>query len=97
VTFDGSNSKQADVKIVSYNWDFGDGSPQSTQMITTHTYTIPGTYTARLTVKDDKGAAASDQAIIIVEPVIIGAISVTVPISPNAVIFLASYNLINIL
>jgi PKD repeat protein/glucose/arabinose dehydrogenase/type 1 glutamine amidotransferase len=35
---------------VSYRWEFGDGSPASTEANPTHTYPVPGTYTARLTV-----------------------------------------------
>jgi hypothetical protein len=35
---------------VSYRWDFGDGSPRSTQQDPVHSYAHPGTYTAHLTV-----------------------------------------------
>ncbi len=36
-------------------WDFGDGSPISTEADPSHTYTQPGVYTAKLTVKDSSG------------------------------------------
>ncbi len=35
---------------VSYVWDFGDGSPTSTERTPTHTYAASGTYDAKLTV-----------------------------------------------
>ncbi|MFI6938203.1 ThuA domain-containing protein [Streptomyces sp. NPDC050418] len=43
--------------IVSYHWDFGDGSKPAGEEGPTaeHTYSRPGPYTARLTVTDDKG------------------------------------------
>ncbi len=41
-------------KIVAYNWEFGDGTVSNEQN-PTHVYTKEGTYTARLTVTDDKG------------------------------------------
>ena len=44
---------------VSYSWDFGDGSPASTQQNPTHTYTTPGEKTAKLTVSDGKGGTAT--------------------------------------
>lgn len=35
---------------VSYDWDFGDGSPHSSQQNPSHTYVTPGTFTWKLTV-----------------------------------------------
>lgn len=37
---------------VTFNWDFGDGSPQSTDAYPTHTYTTPGRYPVRLEAFD---------------------------------------------
>ncbi len=52
-TFNGTLSfdRPAGSLIASYSWNFGDGSTGS-GVIATHTYTQPGTYTARLTVAD---------------------------------------------
>ena len=50
VTFDASASSD-NVGIVSYEWDFGDGTT-GTGITTTHTYTNPGNYMVTLTVKD---------------------------------------------
>ena len=44
---------------VSYSWDFGDGSPASTEQNPTHTYTTPGEKTAKLTVSDGEGGSAT--------------------------------------
>ncbi len=52
VDFDGSNSQDPDSTIVSYEWDFGDGST-ATGALTNHIYTAAGTYTVTLTVTDD--------------------------------------------
>ena len=35
-----------------FSWDFGDGSPASSEQNPTHTYTTPGTYTAKVTLTD---------------------------------------------
>ncbi|MBI4657829.1 MAG: S8 family serine peptidase [Verrucomicrobia bacterium] len=36
--------------VVSWDWDFGDGSPRSTERNPTHTYTTPGEFIVTLTV-----------------------------------------------
>lgn len=61
VTFDGSDSRDADGTIVSYSFDFDDGTvvTQPTP-IATHTYTSASTYAVSLTVTDDWGATGSD-------------------------------------
>jgi PKD repeat protein len=43
---------------LTYQWAFGDGST-ATGMTTSHSYTRPGTYTARLIVTDTDGATSS--------------------------------------
>ncbi len=60
VEFDGSGSSDPDGTIVSYAWDFGDGST-STDESPTHTYTSAGTFDVTLTVTDDGGATDTDQ------------------------------------
>ncbi len=44
--------------VVSYTWNFGDGST-GTGKTPTHTYTAPGPYNVTLTVTNDRGIAAS--------------------------------------
>lgn len=55
---DASASSDPDGSIVSYAWDWGDGSPASTGMTAMHTYAL-GTYTITLTVTDNDGATSS--------------------------------------
>lgn len=67
VSFSGAGSSDADGSISSYAWNFGDGTIAS-GMTTNHVYTIPGTYSARLTVTDDQGASSSKTTTIQVNP-----------------------------
>lgn len=54
VTFSSAGSTDSDGSIVSYVWDFGDGSIESGES-PNHTYTALGSYTVTLTVTDDQG------------------------------------------
>jgi len=53
VNYSGSGT-DADGFIVSYNWDFGDGTT-ATGQTGSHTYTTSGTYVVTLSVVDDQG------------------------------------------
>jgi parallel beta-helix repeat protein len=64
VTFDAGGSTD-NVGIVSYEWDFGDGTT-GIGKTTTHTYTTAGNYTVTLTVKDAAGNYATDSITITV-------------------------------
>lgn len=44
--------------IVSWSWDFGDGSPYSDERNPQHTYDAPGTYRVTLTILTPGGAAS---------------------------------------
>jgi hypothetical protein len=46
-------------KCVSYSWNFGDGTPASTETSPSHTYAAAGTYSVVLTGKGDTGATAT--------------------------------------
>jgi PKD repeat protein len=54
-TFDASGSSDPDGTIASYSWTFGDGST-ATGQVATHAYSSGGSYSVKLTVKDDLGA-----------------------------------------
>src|SRR3989475_2777798 len=55
VSFDGTASFDPDGTIVGYAWDFGDGSTGS-GATPTHSYSIAGTYAAKLNVTDNSGS-----------------------------------------
>jgi PKD repeat protein len=58
VTVNGSGSFDPDGSIVSYAWDFGDGST-ATGVTASHSYATLGTWWITLTVTDDDGLTAS--------------------------------------
>jgi PKD repeat protein len=53
---DASSSDDPDGVVVSYDWDFGDGTRGAGQH-PSHVYSHPGDYLVRLTVHDDAGSA----------------------------------------
>jgi hypothetical protein len=57
-SFDASGSVDPNGTLVSYVWDFGDGSSGSGVAVT-HAYVQDGTYTVRLTVTDNDGLTGS--------------------------------------
>ena len=63
VSFDASSSSASNGPIVSYRWDFGDGSVQTlASPRVTHTYVLPGTYNVSLRVTGQGGNSDSDRA-----------------------------------
>jgi chitodextrinase len=58
-TLDASGSWDPDGSIVSYAWDFGDGSPSGTGVVAFHTWAIPNNYTVTLTVTDNSSQSSS--------------------------------------
>lgn len=58
VSFDASTSSPVE-GIVSYSWNWGDGSPLGSGALASHTYTNAGTYTVTLTVTDSLGGTAT--------------------------------------
>jgi PKD repeat protein len=64
VYFDASQSSGC-CSIVSYDWDFGDGTPNGTEMTISHTYAV-GTYIVVLTVTDSNGNMGYDSVTITV-------------------------------
>jgi PKD repeat protein len=64
--FDASASTD-NVGVVSYTWDFGDGS-SATTAAASHVYAHPGVYHATLTVKDAAGNSATSSFQVTVRP-----------------------------
>jgi PKD domain/Bacterial Ig domain len=60
VSFTGSPSTDPDGDPLSYDWDFGDGSPHSSQANPTHRFTTNGAFAAQLTVSDGRGLSGTD-------------------------------------
>ncbi|MCR2814205.1 MULTISPECIES: PKD domain-containing protein, partial [Microbacterium] len=58
ISVDAAASSDPDGTIVSYAWNFGDGST-GTGATATHRYGVPGPYTVTLTVTDNRGATAT--------------------------------------
>ncbi len=50
-----------------YSWSFGDGATGTGNPVT-HTYTVKGTYTVSVTIRDANGASATGQTSIVVSP-----------------------------
>jgi hypothetical protein len=59
IVFDASNSFDHEGEVISYYWDFGDGS-DSTESISSHTYIGTGIYPILLRVADNEGNIAED-------------------------------------
>ena len=53
-----ASGRDPDGDPIMYVWDFGDGGKAGGKSAT-HTYAQPGTYTAKVTVTDSKGASGS--------------------------------------
>jgi len=65
VTFDASTSYDPDGTIESWNWNFGDGTTDTGQIVQ-HSFASHGIYTVTLTVKDDEQLSNSTQKTITV-------------------------------
>ncbi len=63
VTFNASSSYDPDGTIVTYSWDFGDGTT-GTGIVVNHIYSSAGDKPVILTVTDDDGATSSTSSII---------------------------------
>lgn len=63
ITFSAS-ATDPDGDVLSYSWNFGDGSPSVSSNSVSHTWVMGGTYTVKVTANDMKGRTASAQAII---------------------------------
>ncbi|KIP77466.1 peptidase M4 [Vibrio harveyi] len=61
-----STSSDSDGSIVSYQWNLGDGSAQTGEVVT-HTYAAAGDYAVTLTVTDDAGSATSTTQTVTIE------------------------------
>ena len=80
VQFSSAGSSDPDGDPITYSWNFGDGSPLSTQPNPVHIYSAEGPYTATLTVSDGQavpGPASDSVAIDVGDPPVV---TITAPI-----------------
>jgi len=88
VAFSSAGSADPDGSITGYNWNFGDGSADSSSANPSHTYTVAGEYSAVLTVTDSDGATDTAALTITVNenPAPVAALAVTsvTPVSTKA-------------
>ncbi len=93
VTFDASSSSDADGQIVSYAWNFGDGSTGSGQ-VARHQFAVAGSYTVSLRVTDDRGMTGTVTSTLTVAvntlPIAAFVFSPTDPIANQEIFFNAS-------
>ena len=84
-SFSAVESIDPDGNIVSYDWDFGDGTT-GVGMDVSHAYGVLGVYTVRLRVTDDLGVTATDTALVTIlalPDLIKPTVSLSIPGSPN--------------
>jgi len=82
VNFD-SNAQDADDDELVFIWDAGDGSTVEGESSFSHTYDVPGTYTATVTVSDGDDTS-TDSVEIVVGGVALDPLKVTLAASPTA-------------
>jgi PKD repeat protein len=59
-SFDGSGSSDPDGEVLTYEWDWGDGTPSSTGATPSHTFASGGAKVVTLTVTDPQAATGED-------------------------------------
>lgn len=85
VTFDASNSRAENSKIISYTWDFGDDGPEVIGSARqTHVYNQVGEYTATVVVLTEDGKRASRSILIVAREVELQAEFTLNPAAPTA-------------
>jgi PKD repeat protein len=68
VTFSSAGSTDTDGSIASFSWNFGDGTALDTTANPSHVYQSAGSFTAALTVTDNRGAQSTVQVAVTVSP-----------------------------
>jgi cytochrome c len=66
VQFSSAGTHDPDGDPITYEWDFGDGTPHSTEPNPSHTYSAVRSYRATLTVTDSTSRSGSDDVTVVV-------------------------------
>lgn len=66
--FSAEQSIDADGDVLTFSWDFGDGTATATEARVTHEFNDWGTYTVTLTVQDAGGRSALASATVLIAP-----------------------------
>ena len=66
IVFDSGKTSDLDDNIVSYEWDFGDGTT-STEPNSSHSYNQKGIYDLKLTVTDEQGKQDVDESAVFID------------------------------
>ncbi len=66
ITFNATTSSDIDGTVVSYAWNFGDGSSGSGEVVT-HSFSVAGSYTVTLTVTDNGGLTNSNTSVLTIQ------------------------------
>ena len=64
VSFSSEGTDDPDGDDLTYEWNFGDGTPVSNEANPTHTFTEPGQYTVRLLVTDTTGKSGTSTLVV---------------------------------
>jgi Ca2+-binding RTX toxin-like protein len=67
-TFLFETEPEGGIEPYTFSWDFGDGSPQSNEQNTEHTFVNPGEFTVTLTVTDSAGSFVEEVRQVTVRP-----------------------------
>ena len=84
VNFDADLSTDPNGDLLTYVWDFGDGTPTATGDTTVHVYASSGTYTITLTVSDGESSSSTSKIITVVNQAPIAEINSSNAVNKNA-------------
>jgi hypothetical protein len=71
--------------ILTYTWNFGDGTPAATGASLPHVYSTAGTYTAVVTITDGHGGSITSFVIVVVNPNAAPTVATAASATPNPV------------
>jgi len=82
-SYGGQLSTDADYDLLTYSWDFGDGTPVVTGTIVEHAYTSSGNFTVTLTVSDGEASDSTSKNITVYNQVPVAVITAADSVNRN--------------